>query len=189
MIKWASGCRVLLIELRPTRRPKETAAGQVHLKLLQSPWQRPNGTENGRRLRSNNPRGRRFIGRQWWHDGKGMWTDDPEKPSKYSNILLPISLSGFRVLGFLSSCIFSFFFQFLAPMVKFLRENLEKSGCAIGDKFIKAIYCNTKVSGGYARGEGVRICFFYQMNLLWSIQIVQILKSNTSSDLRFQFAS
>ncbi|RVW68958.1 Mitochondrial inner membrane protease ATP23 [Vitis vinifera] len=27
------------------------------------------------------------------------------------------------------------------PMVKFLRENLEKSGCAIGDKFIKAIYC------------------------------------------------
>eukprot|EP00261_Vitis_vinifera_P038983 XP_019080226.1 PREDICTED: mitochondrial inner membrane protease ATP23 isoform X3 [Vitis vinifera] len=111
MIKWASGCRVLLIELRPTRRPKETAAGQVHLKLLQSPWQRPNGTENGRRLRSNNPRGRRFIGRQWWHD---------------------------------------------APMVKFLRENLEKSGCAIGDKFIKAIYCNTKVSGGYARGEGIR---------------------------------
>lgn len=43
-------------------------------------------------------------------------------------------------------------------MVKFLKENLEKSGCSVGDKFIRAIHCNKVVSGGYARDEGVRIC-------------------------------
>uniref|UniRef100_M1AUF2 Mitochondrial inner membrane protease ATP23 n=1 Tax=Solanum tuberosum TaxID=4113 RepID=M1AUF2_SOLTU len=42
------------------------------------------------------------------------------------------------------------------PMVKFLKEHLEKSGCRIGDNFIKAIHCDQKISGGYARGRGIR---------------------------------
>lgn len=40
-------------------------------------------------------------------------------------------------------------------MVKFLMEHLEKSGCGIGDKFIKAVHCDKQISGGYVRGEGV----------------------------------
>ncbi|XP_065638135.1 mitochondrial inner membrane protease ATP23 isoform X1 [Quercus suber] len=41
------------------------------------------------------------------------------------------------------------------PMVKFLREHLEKSGCVLGDKFIKAVHCNKQLSGGYVHGKGV----------------------------------
>ncbi|KAF3967043.1 hypothetical protein CMV_008911 [Castanea mollissima] len=44
------------------------------------------------------------------------------------------------------------------PMVKFLREHLEKSGCVLGDKFIKAVHCNKQISGGYVRGEGIMVC-------------------------------
>ncbi|KAH7846951.1 hypothetical protein Vadar_020059 [Vaccinium darrowii] len=44
------------------------------------------------------------------------------------------------------------------PMVKFLREHLEKSGCSIRDNFIKAIHCDQKISGGYFRGEGIMVC-------------------------------
>ena len=40
-------------------------------------------------------------------------------------------------------------------MVKFLKDHLEKSGCAIGDNFIKAVHCDMKISGGYVRGAGV----------------------------------
>ncbi|CAA2988835.1 mitochondrial inner membrane protease ATP23 [Olea europaea subsp. europaea] len=45
-----------------------------------------------------------------------------------------------------------------APMVKFLKEHLEKSGCNIGSNFIKAVRCDKKVSGGYLRGEGIVVC-------------------------------
>lgn len=41
--------------------------------------------------------------------------------------------------------------------MKFLKENLEKAGCLIGDRFIKAVECDKKISGGYVRGEGVCI--------------------------------
>ncbi|KAL5572227.1 hypothetical protein UlMin_021824 [Ulmus minor] len=44
------------------------------------------------------------------------------------------------------------------PMVKFLLEHLEKSGCEIGDSFIKAVNCTKKIAGGYARGEGILVC-------------------------------
>ncbi|KAL5581263.1 hypothetical protein UlMin_013705 [Ulmus minor] len=44
------------------------------------------------------------------------------------------------------------------PMVKFLLEHLEKSGCGIGDGFIKAVNCTKKIAGGYARGEGILVC-------------------------------
>jgi len=40
-------------------------------------------------------------------------------------------------------------------MVKFLLENLEKSGCVVADNFIKAVNCTEQISGGYTRGEGV----------------------------------
>lgn len=45
-----------------------------------------------------------------------------------------------------------------SPMVKFLMENLEKSGCTIGDNFIKAVNCQQKVAGGYTRGGGIIVC-------------------------------
>ncbi|KAK7364849.1 hypothetical protein VNO80_13593 [Phaseolus coccineus] len=48
--------------------------------------------------------------------------------------------------------------SFRTPMVKFLRERLEKAGCAVGDNFFKAITCNQKVAGYYVRGEGVKVC-------------------------------
>ncbi|KAL0014449.1 hypothetical protein SO802_001518 [Lithocarpus litseifolius] len=44
------------------------------------------------------------------------------------------------------------------PKVKFLREHLEKSGCVLGDKFIKAVHCKKQISGGYVRGEGIMVC-------------------------------
>ncbi|CAN6464344.1 unnamed protein product [Victoria cruziana] len=45
-----------------------------------------------------------------------------------------------------------------SPTVKFLREHLEKSGCHVGDGFIKAVECDKKISGGYVRGEGILVC-------------------------------
>ncbi|KAK3221465.1 hypothetical protein Dsin_008490 [Dipteronia sinensis] len=42
-----------------------------------------------------------------------------------------------------------------APTVKFFKEHLEKSGCAIGDNFFKAVHCDKRISGGYVRGGGV----------------------------------
>ncbi|KAL2929182.1 Mitochondrial inner membrane protease ATP23 [Bienertia sinuspersici] len=44
------------------------------------------------------------------------------------------------------------------PVVKFLRESLEKSGCSIGDNFITATECKKEVSGGYSRGLGIMVC-------------------------------
>lgn len=41
--------------------------------------------------------------------------------------------------------------------MKFLKENLEQAGCLIGDRFVKAVECDKKISGGYVRGEGVCI--------------------------------
>lgn len=44
-------------------------------------------------------------------------------------------------------------------MVKFLKERLEKAGCALGENFIKSVHCDKQISGGYVRGEGVSIIF------------------------------
>ncbi|KAL5573141.1 hypothetical protein UlMin_022738 [Ulmus minor] len=44
------------------------------------------------------------------------------------------------------------------PMVKFLLEHLEKSGCGIGDGFIKAVNCTKKIAGGYASDKGILVC-------------------------------
>ncbi|XP_051144442.1 mitochondrial inner membrane protease ATP23 [Andrographis paniculata] len=46
------------------------------------------------------------------------------------------------------------------PMVRFLRENIEKSGCSVGSNFIKAVDCGTAgAAGGYVRGEGITVCY------------------------------
>ncbi|CAH9082911.1 unnamed protein product [Cuscuta europaea] len=44
------------------------------------------------------------------------------------------------------------------PMVKFLRERVEKAGCGMGENFFKAIRCDQSVGGGYAPGEGIVVC-------------------------------
>ncbi|CAA0839484.1 Ku70-binding family protein [Striga hermonthica] len=44
------------------------------------------------------------------------------------------------------------------PMVKFLKEHLEKSGCGIGSNFIKAVNCKGATAGGYVKGEGIVVC-------------------------------
>ncbi|KAK7381043.1 hypothetical protein VNO78_33567 [Psophocarpus tetragonolobus] len=51
--------------------------------------------------------------------------------------------------------------SFRTPMVRFLRERLEKAGCAVGDNFFKAVTCNEEISGSYSRGEGVKVCSNY----------------------------
>ena len=50
------------------------------------------------------------------------------------------------------------------PMVKFLMEHLKKSGCTIGDNFIKAVNYPRAVAGGYSRGREIMVCSNY-MNL------------------------
>ncbi|TKY46473.1 Mitochondrial inner membrane protease ATP23 [Spatholobus suberectus] len=51
--------------------------------------------------------------------------------------------------------------SFRTPMVRFLRERLEKAGCAVGDNFFKAVTCNDEIAGAYVRGEGVKVCSNY----------------------------
>lgn len=44
--------------------------------------------------------------------------------------------------------------------MRFLREQLEKAGCLVGDNFIKAVKCNeTGIAGGYTKGKGVLFSF------------------------------
>lgn len=46
------------------------------------------------------------------------------------------------------------------PQVRFLREQLEKAGCLVGDNFIKAVKCNESgIAGGYTKGKGVLVSF------------------------------
>ncbi|XVE67796.1 hypothetical protein DITRI_Ditri09bG0017200 [Diplodiscus trichospermus] len=47
------------------------------------------------------------------------------------------------------------------PMVKFLKENMEKAGCKIGDNFIKAVHCNAQMAGGFVHGGGIMVCSNY----------------------------
>ncbi|KAI9097959.1 hypothetical protein K1719_025730 [Acacia pycnantha] len=44
------------------------------------------------------------------------------------------------------------------PMVRFLRERLEKAGCPVGNKFFRAVNCEVNRSGGYIPGEGIVVC-------------------------------
>nr|POE57717.1 mitochondrial inner membrane protease atp23 [Quercus suber] len=83
------------------------------------------------------------------------------------------------------------------PIVKFLREHLEKSGCVLGDKFIKAVHCNKQISGGYVRGEGRGVCqcggtflilrlFFLSMKECVSIVDKQIRAGHLSGDCHYK---
>ncbi|XP_020240513.1 mitochondrial inner membrane protease ATP23 isoform X2 [Cajanus cajan] len=51
--------------------------------------------------------------------------------------------------------------SFQHPTVRFLRERLDKAGCAVGAKFFKAVTCNQKRAGYYERGVGVKVCSNY----------------------------
>ncbi|GFP94525.1 mitochondrial inner membrane protease atp23 [Phtheirospermum japonicum] len=48
--------------------------------------------------------------------------------------------------------------SFRTPMVRFLREHLEKSGCGIGSDFIKAVHCKGATAGGYDQVQGIVVC-------------------------------
>lgn len=48
--------------------------------------------------------------------------------------------------------------SFKLPMVRFLREELEKAGCPVKEKFFKAMFCDRKAVGSYIRGEGIVVC-------------------------------
>lgn len=43
-------------------------------------------------------------------------------------------------------------------MVKLLKKQMEKAGCVVGDKFIKAVRCDQNIGGGYTQGEGIIVC-------------------------------
>lgn len=77
-----------------------------------------------------------------------------------------------------------------APMVKFLKEHLEKAGCGIGGNFIKAVNCVRKISGGYARGEGVTSIFnLYFQDLILDFWVNCSLFLNNHSSFSFQYLS
>ncbi|XP_010549759.1 PREDICTED: mitochondrial inner membrane protease ATP23 [Tarenaya hassleriana] len=47
------------------------------------------------------------------------------------------------------------------PKVKFLIEQMEKSGCRVGANFINAVVCKGPIAGGYTAGEGITVCSNY----------------------------
>uniref|UniRef100_A0A1J3CL14 Mitochondrial inner membrane protease ATP23 n=1 Tax=Noccaea caerulescens TaxID=107243 RepID=A0A1J3CL14_NOCCA len=51
--------------------------------------------------------------------------------------------------------------SFRNPLVKFLMEQMEKSGCRVGDNFAKAVVCTGPVAGGFTRGKGITVCSNY----------------------------
>ncbi|ESQ49757.1 hypothetical protein EUTSA_v10021562mg [Eutrema salsugineum] len=51
--------------------------------------------------------------------------------------------------------------SFRNPIVKFLMEQMEKSGCRVGDNFVKAVVCTGPVAGGFTRGRGITVCSNY----------------------------
>ncbi|XP_008808164.1 mitochondrial inner membrane protease atp23 [Phoenix dactylifera] len=45
------------------------------------------------------------------------------------------------------------------PMVRFLREHMEKAGCPVWVRLLMAINCRDQVAaGGYASGQGITVC-------------------------------
>ncbi|WZY96490.1 hypothetical protein YC2023_068819 [Brassica napus] len=51
--------------------------------------------------------------------------------------------------------------SFRNPIVKFLMEQMEKSGCRVGDNFVKAVVCTGLVAGGYTKGVKITVCSNY----------------------------
>ncbi|KAF3622449.1 putative glycerol-3-phosphate dehydrogenase [NAD(+)]-like isoform X1 [Capsicum annuum] len=95
-------------------------------------------------------------------DGDGGVSFFGEKPAKVTNPMAESStVNGGSTV---QECQDMIRRSLRTPMVKFLKEHLEKSGCRIGDNFIKAIHCDKKVSGGYVRGHGIIVCSNY-MNI------------------------
>lgn len=55
-------------------------------------------------------------------------------------------------------------------------EQMEKSGCRVGDNFVKAVVCTGPVAGGYTKGRGVVKTFFGFFNVffLFSVSFVYL---------------
>ncbi|KAJ4869024.1 Ku70-binding family protein [Raphanus sativus] len=51
--------------------------------------------------------------------------------------------------------------SFRNPIVKYLMEQMEKSGCRVGDNFVKAVVCTGPVAGGFTKGRGITVCSNY----------------------------
>ncbi|KAL0858185.1 hypothetical protein Bca101_063339 [Brassica carinata] len=51
--------------------------------------------------------------------------------------------------------------SFRNPIVKFLMEQMEKSGCRVNDNFVKAVVCTGPVAGGFTKGRGITVCSNY----------------------------
>lgn len=64
-------------------------------------------------------------------------------------------------------------FDSAVPMVKFLREKLEKAGCSAKDSFFQAMICKRKTSGTYQRGHGVCISSFFDHDMI-GLEIKQL---------------
>ncbi|KMZ70744.1 Mitochondrial inner membrane protease ATP23 [Zostera marina] len=62
--------------------------------------------------------------------------------------------------------------SFKLPMVKFLREKLEKAGCSAKDSFFQAMICKRKTSGTYQRGHGIRVC---SNHMIYQDEINQVI--------------
>ncbi|XP_042054374.1 mitochondrial inner membrane protease ATP23-like isoform X2 [Salvia splendens] len=62
--------------------------------------------------------------------------------------------------------------SFQNPTVKFLKENLEKSGCRIGTNFIKAVHCQGRLTSRFARGFAIQVC---SNNLRCEDEVVQVV--------------
>lgn len=91
-------------------------------------------------------------------DVKGIREDDPEKFAKYNPFY---QLYMYRVLDVKKSlkdrhfCTLYMYVCIADPKVKFLMEQMEKSGCPISTNFIMAVYCRHRACGFYYPGRGL----------------------------------
>ncbi|KAG5029053.1 hypothetical protein AAZX31_05G105600 [Glycine max] len=80
--------------------------------------------------------------------------------------------------------------SFRTPMVRFLRERLEKAGCAVGDNFFKAVTCDEEMAGAYVRREGVKVCSNYvriqdDVNMVVIRELIHVFDDCRSANLNW----
>ncbi|KAL5187642.1 Mitochondrial inner membrane protease ATP23 [Glycine soja] len=81
--------------------------------------------------------------------------------------------------------------SFRTPMVRFLRERLEKAGCAVGDNFFKAVTCDEEMAGAYVRREGVKVCSNYvriqdDVNMVVIRELIHIRTNHLSGSCHYK---
>lgn len=50
-------------------------------------------------------------------------------------------------------------------------EQMEKSGCRVGDNFVKAVVCTGPVAGGFTKGRGVNTFFDVYYNAFGFVNV------------------